>query len=53
MVTGEAESGDEERLGKLSIFSGVREYPSRVKCATLAWHTMVSALDGSGSTTTD
>lgn len=53
MVTGEAESSDEERLGKLSIFSGVREYPSRVKCATLAWHTMASALDGSGSTTTD
>lgn len=53
MVTGEAESADEERLGKLSIFSGVKEYPSRVKCATLAWHTMASALDGSGSTTTD
>lgn len=53
MVTGEAESSDEERLGKLSIFSGVREYPSRVKCATLAWHTMASALDGSGSTTSD
>ena len=53
MVTGEAQSEDEERLGKLSIFSGVREYPSRVKCATLAWHTMASALDGSGSTTTD
>ena len=53
MVTGEAEKSDEERLGKLSIFSGVREYPSRVKCATLAWHTMASALDGSGSTTSD
>lgn len=53
MVTGEAETEDEKRLGKLSIFSGVREYPSRVKCATLAWHTMASALDGSGSTTTD
>ena len=53
MVTGEAESADEERLGKLSIFSGVKEYPSRVKCATLAWHTMASALDGSGSTTSD
>lgn len=53
MLTSEAESVDEDRVGKLSIFSGVREYPSRVKCATLAWHTMASALDGSGSTTTD
>lgn len=31
-------------LGKLAVFSGVREYPARVKCATLAWHTMRSAL---------
>jgi nitrogen fixation NifU-like protein len=53
MVTGEAENADEERLGKLSIFTGVKEYPSRVKCATLAWHTMACALDRSGSTTSD
>ena len=31
-------------LGKLAVFSGVREYPARVKCATLAWHTMRAAL---------
>jgi nitrogen fixation NifU-like protein len=31
-------------LGKLVVFSGVREYPARVKCATLAWHTLKSAL---------
>jgi len=31
-------------LGKLSIFSGIRKYPSRVKCALLAWHTLDSAL---------
>jgi nitrogen fixation NifU-like protein len=31
-------------LGKLSIFAGVREFPGRVKCATLSWHTMVGAL---------
>lgn len=53
MVTGEGGNVDEGRLGKLSIFSGVREYPSRVKCATLAWHTMASALDGNSSSTTD
>lgn len=33
-------------LGKLSVFSGVREYPMRVKCATLAWHTLRSAMRG-------
>lgn len=34
-----------EDLGKLAVFSGVREYPTRVKCATLAWHTMKAALE--------
>jgi nitrogen fixation protein NifU and related proteins len=33
-------------LGKLTVFSGVREFPARVKCATLAWHTLKSALSG-------
>ena len=33
-------------LGKLEVFSGVREYPVRIKCATLPWHTMKSALQG-------
>lgn len=36
---------DEKALGKLMVFSGVREYPVRVKCATLAWHTLISALE--------
>ncbi|MCG8589476.1 MAG: SUF system NifU family Fe-S cluster assembly protein [Proteobacteria bacterium] len=35
-----------EGLGKLAVFAGVREYPMRVKCATLAWHTLQAALDG-------
>ena len=39
-------------LGKLVVFCGVREYPARVKCATLAWHTLKSALDNSGGTAT-
>ena len=34
-----------ERLGKLAVFAGVREFPMRVKCATLAWHTLEAALD--------
>ena len=33
-------------LGKLAVFAGVREYPMRVKCATLAWHTLRNALEG-------
>jgi nitrogen fixation NifU-like protein len=38
---------DESRVGKLAVLAGVREYPVRVKCATLAWHTLRAALDGS------
>ena len=34
-----------KELGKLVVFCGVRDYPARVKCATLAWHTLKSALD--------
>lgn len=44
MLTGvAAEQGIE--LGKLKVFEGVREYPVRVKCATLAWHTLNAAID--------
>ncbi len=44
LVTGEAKpSGD---IGRLAAFSGVSEFPARVKCATLAWHTLHSALQG-------
>ena len=44
LITGEAEALDMDELGKLAIFAGVREFPLRVKCAGLAWHTMVAAL---------
>jgi nitrogen fixation NifU-like protein len=37
-------------LGKLGVFAGVREFPVRVKCATLAWHTLHAALEGEGKT---
>jgi nitrogen fixation NifU-like protein len=40
-------------LGKLDVLLGVREFPSRVKCATLAWHTLEQALTGGGTTTTE
>ena len=39
---------DLEAAGKLAVFAGVREFPMRVKCATLAWHAMKSALDDGG-----
>ncbi len=38
---------DADALDKLAVFAGVREFPVRVKCATLAWHTLAAALDGS------
>jgi len=44
LVTTGAGEGSPE-LGKLAVFSGVREFPMRVKCATLAWHTLLAALD--------
>jgi len=51
LVTGKgADNGSS--LGKLAVFSGVSEFPVRVKCATLAWHTLHSALAGSGEVVT-
>ena len=45
MLTGEAEEPPEE-LDKLAALVGVREYPTRVKCASLAWHALAAALEG-------
>ncbi len=46
LVTGNSPAEAEfAAMGKLAVFSGVREYPMRVKCATLAWHTMRAALE--------
>ena len=46
MVTGELDEEQEpNHLGRLTIFAGVREFPVRVKCATLSWHTMHAALN--------
>lgn len=49
VTTGEA-NGDQKELGKLAVFSGVSEFPVRVKCATLAWHTLHAALEGKQDT---
>lgn len=45
LVTGAREHIDDERLEKLEVFAGVSEFPVRVKCATLAWHTLVAAVE--------
>ena len=47
LVTGRGDV-DAEALGKLAVLAGVREFPARVKCATLAWHALRSALEGTG-----
>jgi nitrogen fixation NifU-like protein len=48
MVTGEpGKPVTDEKLGKLAVFQGVCEFPVRVKCATLAWHTLKAAIDRS------
>jgi nitrogen fixation NifU-like protein len=54
MVTGELdEETDENQLGNLKIFAGVREFPVRVKCATLPWHTMHAALHNQDHVSTE
>lgn len=46
LVMGDASGLSAADLGRLAAFSGVSEFPARVKCATLAWHTLKSGLDG-------
>ena len=46
LVTEGPRPGEEERVGKLAVFSGVHEFPARVKCASLAWHALRQALGG-------
>jgi nitrogen fixation NifU-like protein len=53
MVTAAPDSDDDvesDALGKLAVFAGVREFPSRVKCASLAWHALRAALKDSATT---
>jgi nitrogen fixation NifU-like protein len=47
LTGGKGEAGE---VGKLAVLGGVSEFPARVKCASLAWHTLRSALDGAGAT---
>lgn len=54
MVTGELDiEQDENHLGKLKIFAGVLEFPARVKCASLSWHTLKAALHGEDVVSTE
>lgn len=54
MVTGELDIATEaNHLGKLKIFAGVLEFPARVKCASLSWHTLSAALHGDESVSTE
>lgn len=52
LVTGDTSGLDAADLGRLAAFSGVSEFPARVKCATLAWHTLRTALEGQKDTVT-
>jgi len=53
LLTGQGEEVDIEALGKLAALEGVKAYPSRVKCATLCWHTLHAALQGEDLATTE
>jgi nitrogen fixation NifU-like protein len=54
MVTGNLNiEEDENRLGKLKIFAGVLEFPARVKCASLSWHTLHAALNNEEAVSTE
>jgi nitrogen fixation protein NifU and related proteins len=52
LVTGDPSGVDAVELQRLAAFSGVSEYPARVKCATLAWHTLNAGLNGEGQSVT-
>lgn len=54
MVTGRLDiDEDENRLGKLKVFAGVLEFPARVKCASLSWHTLHAALNEEAEVSTE
>jgi len=55
LMTGDPVRTGQVPLGKLEVLSGVRDFPVRIKCATLAWHALRSALDGgqNGAVTTE
>ena len=54
LVTGQLDvDASEHHLGRLAVFKGVSEFPARVKCASLAWHTLKGALEGEARVSTE
>jgi nitrogen fixation protein NifU and related proteins len=53
MATGKLDVASPNHLGRLTVFAGVRDLPTRVKCAILPWHTLHAALNSIASTTTE
>jgi len=53
MATGKLDLSQPHHLGRLTVFAGVRDLPTRVKCAILPWHTLHAALNSIASTTTE
>ncbi len=49
LLTAENAEPDLDRFGKLAALAGVREYPSRIKCASLCWHTLHAVIDGNAA----
>jgi nitrogen fixation NifU-like protein len=53
LATGKLDASGAHHLGRLTVFAGVRDLPTRVKCAILPWHTLHAALNSVASTTTE
>ncbi|SOD16429.1 Fe-S cluster assembly sulfur transfer protein SufU [Nitrosomonas ureae] len=53
LATGKLDTGHPHHLGRLTVFSGIRDLPTRVKCAILPWHTLHAALNSISSTSTE
>jgi len=53
MATGKLDPAGSHHLGRLTVFAGVRDLPTRVKCAILPWHTLHAALNAEGGATTE
>jgi nitrogen fixation NifU-like protein len=53
MITGKLAEGERSKMGSLAALGGVSKFPIRVKCASLAWHALKSALDGGGEVSTE
>jgi nitrogen fixation NifU-like protein len=53
MATGKLDPASPNHLGRLTVFAGVRDLPTRVKCAILPWHTLHAAFNSMASTTTE